>query len=60
MLRLDEDIEVTPELIQKLIEKHDTKRESTLRKYYDGEHGILKRKFEDETKPNNKIVTNFC
>ncbi|OAH53888.1 hypothetical protein AWH48_11510 [Domibacillus aminovorans] len=60
MFRLDEDREVTPELIQKLIEKHDTKRELKLRQYYDGEHDILKRKFEDETKPNNKIVTNFC
>jgi len=31
-----------------------------LRAYYDGWHDILERYFEDETKPNNKIVTNFC
>ncbi|MDG1603872.1 phage portal protein [Bacillus paranthracis] len=60
MFRLDSNIEITGELIKELIEKHCTKREDRLRKYYDGEHDILKRTFDDETKPNNKIVTNFC
>lgn len=60
MFRIDSDTEVNKELIKKLLEKHCTKREDRLRKYYDGEHDILKRTFDDETKPNNKIVTNFC
>lgn len=60
MFRLDENIEVTADLVKTLIEKHNTTRETRLKAYYDGEHDILKRKFEDETKPNNKIVTNFC
>ncbi|HDR4393006.1 TPA: phage portal protein [Bacillus cereus] len=60
MFRLDSDTPVTGEIINKLIEKHCIKREIRLKKYYDGEHDILERKFDDETKPNNKIVTNFC
>ncbi|KAB7635274.1 phage portal protein [Bacillus sp. B3-WWTP-C-10-D-3] len=60
MFRLDNDFVVSGELINKLIEKHCTNREVKLKKYHDGEHDILNRKFKDETKPNNKIVTNYC
>ncbi|HFU9552719.1 TPA: phage portal protein, partial [Streptococcus agalactiae] len=60
MFRLDSDVIVSGELINKLIEKHTVKREVRLQKYYDGEHDVLNRKFADDTKPNNKIVTNFC
>lgn len=52
--------EPNEDLIKALLEKHDASREQQLRDYYDGKHAILKRKFEDETKPNNKIVTNLC
>lgn len=60
MIRMDSDFEVTPELVQKLLEKHSTEREKRLLKYYKGEHDIVNRKFDDETKPNNKVVTNEC
>lgn len=29
-------------------------------KYYKGEQAIMRKTVNDETKPNNKIVTNFC
>jgi SPP1 family phage portal protein len=62
LLRLDSSqIEViTPELVEALIKNHDNTREVTMYKFYKGEHGILNRKFSDESKPNNKIVINYC
>lgn len=30
------------------------------RKYYDGEQEILRKQVNDDTKPNNRIVTNYC
>ncbi|XIH76176.1 phage portal protein (plasmid) [Priestia aryabhattai] len=60
MIRMDSNFTVTPELIQKLLEKHGTEREKKLLKYYKGEHDIVNRTFEDTSKPNNKIVTNEC
>jgi SPP1 family phage portal protein len=60
MIRMDSDFEVTPQLVQKLLDSHRTDREKRLLRYYKGEHDIIDRKFDDETKPNNKIVTNEC
>lgn len=62
LFRLDKSqIEViVPGIIETLIYKHDTKREEKMHKYYLGEHKILDRKFADESKPNNKIVANWC
>ncbi|MCM3488790.1 phage portal protein [Alkalihalophilus marmarensis] len=60
MFRLDLEGEPSGELIKKLIDKHDRQRGERLRDYYDGEHDILKREYTDESKPNNRIVVNFC
>lgn len=60
MYRMDIEGVPSAELIKKLVQGHKTDREQRLRDYYDGKHDILDRTFEDETKPNNKIVVNFC
>ncbi|PFI93404.1 phage portal protein [Priestia megaterium] len=60
MIRMDSDFEVTPQLVQKLLSANSKEREQRLSRYYKGEHAIVNRKFDDETKPNNKIVTNEC
>lgn len=60
MIRMDSDFEVTPQLVQKLLSANSKEREQRLLRYYKGEHAIVDRKFDDETKPNNKIVTNEC
>ena len=55
--------EITERLIVKMIERDQSEfkpRDDKLRRYFDGEHDIMRREFEDKTKPNNKIVTNFC
>lgn len=62
-IMLDSIEELNPTLISHLIGKHRREavpRLKTLRKYYEGEHDILKRAFEDDSKPNNRIVANFC
>ncbi|NGP45980.1 phage portal protein [Bacillaceae bacterium SIJ1] len=59
MYRLDIE-EPTVEVIKKLIDEYDDSTAEKLQNYYDGNQDILKRKFEDDSKPNNKIVTNFC
>lgn len=54
---------LTPALISHLVQKHRMEgipRIKKLRRYYEGEHDILKRVFKDGSKPNNKIVNNFC
>ncbi|CAK8584800.1 phage portal protein [Priestia megaterium] len=60
MIQMDSDFEVTPQLVQKLLSANSKEREQRLLRYYKGEHAIVDRKFDDETKPNNKIVTNEC
>lgn len=62
LFRLDKSqIEViVPEIVEKLIKNHDTSRETSMYKYYIGEHKILDRVFIDKSKPNNKIVANWC
>lgn len=60
MIRMDSEFEVTPQLVRKLLSANSKEREQRLSRYYKGEHAIVNRKFDDETKPNNKIVTNEC
>jgi SPP1 family phage portal protein len=31
-----------------------------LQEYYEGKHDILLRRYNDQTKPNNKIIVNYC
>lgn len=59
MYRLDV-TEPTEDLIVELINDYDNSDIKKLMDYYHGKQEILIRDFEDETKPNNKIVTNFC
>lgn len=61
IIRLEEQ-EITPKLVAKLIELDEERkmRDQRLKRYYDGDHDINYRKFQDKTKPNNKIVTNYC
>lgn len=58
MIRLD--AEPKPELIKKLIDKHDTKRYEILQRYYEGKNDAIKtREKTDSTKPNNKIINGY-
>ncbi|SDI15724.1 phage portal protein, SPP1 family [Alteribacillus persepolensis] len=61
-IRLNEQ-EVTPKLIEALVDKDRVSqlpKDEKNRDYYEGDHDIKNRTFDDKTKPNNKIVTNFC
>lgn len=40
-------------------QKHNI-RLKRLQDYYEGNHDILQRVYDDPTKPNNRIVTNYC
>ena len=58
---LREDINLNEDLIYKYIEadKANYARLCKLNQYYKADHQINKRVFEDETKPNNKLVNSF-
>ena len=63
IIRMEQVGNVTAELVQKLIERDKVlflPEDEKMRRYYEGQHAIMERKFSDPTKPNNKIVTNFC
>ena len=48
--------------INKAIQKTQAYRDklTRLRNYYDGKHDILLRQYTDASKPNNRIVMNYC
>lgn len=51
----------TPVIIKAIGDKvKENTRLSHLRDYYDGKQDILLRFYEDPTKPNNRIVVNYC
>ena len=55
--------DVNADLVQKLIERDKAlflPEDERMRRYYEGQHAIMQRTFSDPTKPNNKVVTNFC
>lgn len=63
MFYFDKDKELTPELLGKIINKFVNNVRPTLQRcknYYDGKHDILLKQYTDESKPCNRIVTNFC
>lgn len=63
MFYIDKDKELTPELLGKIINKFVNNVRPILQRrknYYDGKHDILNKKYTDESKPCNRIVTNFC
>ncbi len=53
---------ITPEILYKLITKHERGLEkyAKMRRYYRGEHDILKRRRSSDGTANNKIVCNFA
>lgn len=60
---IKDDSEITPELINRLIDVHKPivyNRFKILDDYYKSKHEILNRIIEDPDKPNNKPVTSFC
>lgn len=62
MYRLPVDKVLTPEMVEKYIEKNasEVRRREMLFDYYCGKHEILKRQMADSAKPNNKIVNPFA
>lgn len=63
MFYLNRDIELTPQLLRKMIERFSLDVEPRLNKYknyYDGAQEILKKTYADPTKPCNKTVINYC
>lgn len=62
MFRLSKNTVLTPQMIMKYIEKsgEEERRMKKLLDYYKGKHDILKRAFEDSSKPNNKIVNPYA
>ena len=60
---INEQAELTPELLQKMIEKFQSSVQPVLTKYknyYDGVQAILLKQYSDPSKPCNKTVVNYC
>ena len=63
MFYLNKDIELSTELLYKMINKFRLEVEPKLHKsknYYDGVQAILNKSYKDASKPCNKTVTNYC
>ena len=63
MFQINKDSELTPELLQKMIEKFQSSVQPVLTKYknqYDGVQAILLKQYSDPSKPCNKTVVNYC
>lgn len=59
MLKLSKDQQLSPELIKKIVNKHQTTvvdRMELLNKYYNTKNVILNRIQQDDSKPNNKVA----
>ena len=63
MFYVSKDKDLTIELLQKMINRFNTQVVPQLKKYknyYDGKQAILEKKYNDETKPCNRTVINYC
>lgn len=63
MFYLNAEQELTVELLNKMINHFTLNEQPRLKKYkdyYDGKHAILRKVYQDPTKPCNRVVTNFC
>lgn len=63
MFYLNRDIELSTELLYKMINRFRLEVEPRLRKsknYYDGVQAILNKRYVDESKPCSRTVTNYC
>ena len=60
---INKQAELTPELLQKMIETFQSSVQPVLNKYknyYDGNQAILLKQYSDPSKPCNKTVVNYC
>ena len=63
MYFIDKETELTTDILQKLISKYVVNELPKLEKwnnYYLGKHAILNKQYNDESKPCNRIVTNYA
>lgn len=63
MFNLNRQTELTPDLLYKMINKYHSNVLPKLQKYknyYDGTQAILRKSYADESKPCNRVVTNYC
>lgn len=63
MLYINKDTELTAGLLQKMINHFVLNVQPQLikyKEYYDGKHKILSKTYTDQSKPNSKVVTNYC
>nr|DAL07792.1 MAG TPA: PORTAL PROTEIN [Caudoviricetes sp.] len=63
MFNLNRETELTPDLLYKMISKYHSNVLPKLQKYknyYDGTQAILRKSYADESKPCNRVVTNYC
>lgn len=63
MFCINKEIELTAELLQKMINRFfvsDVPKLKKYKNYYDGKQAILNKSYNDESKPCSKVVTNYC
>ena len=63
MFYIDQNTELTPALLQKLINKfkvNDLPQLQRWKNYYDGKHAILNKTYADASKECNHVITNYC
>ena len=63
MFYINRDMELTPDLLSKMIGRFMLNEQPKLQKwknYYDGKHIILQKTYTDKSKECNHIVTNYC
>ena len=63
MFYLNKNVELTTDLLQKMLQRFQLNVEPQLRKYrnyYDGAQAILQKAYADPTKPCNRTVINYC
>lgn len=63
MFYLNKDIELSAEILRKMISRfylNDEPRLKRYKDYYDGKQAILGKSYADATKPCNKVITNYC
>ena len=63
MFYLNKNVELTADLLSKMINRFHVNEEPKLRKYknyYDGIQKILQKTYTDETKPCSRTVINYC
>ncbi len=63
MFYLNKDVELSPELLGKMIRKFHldvVPKRQRWKNYYDGIHAILNKAYSDASKPCNRTVINYC